>query len=130
MAVYVADTHALVWYLGGSPLLGDAARQAFDEVASGDGLVIVPAISLAELVMMSEKGRSAIDAILITAAIRAAPGFELRPLIPEVALSIRALTALPDIHDRLIVAEALANNATLITRDQLIVASGLVPTLW
>lgn len=130
MAVYVADTHALVWYLGGSPLLGDAARQAFDEVASGDGLLIVPAICLAELVMMSEKGRSAIDATLITAAIRAAPGFELRPLAPEVALSIRALTALPDIHDRLIVAEALANNATLITRDQLIVASGLVPTLW
>jgi len=33
-------------------------------------------------------------------------------------------------HDRFIVAEALARGATLITHDQTITASGLVPVMW
>ncbi len=33
-------------------------------------------------------------------------------------------------HDRVIVAEALARGATLITRDEAITASGLVPVVW
>ena len=130
MALYVADTHALVWYLSGSPLLGETARRAFDEAASSESRVIVPVISLAELVMMIEKGRSGVDVAAVMAALRATPGFEIRPLTPEVALSIQSLTALPDIHDRLIVAEAIADKATLITRDQSITASGLVQTIW
>ena len=43
MALYVTDTHALVWYLSGSSLLGAAARSAFDEVTSGMSQVNVPA---------------------------------------------------------------------------------------
>ncbi|MBI3359668.1 MAG: type II toxin-antitoxin system VapC family toxin [Chloroflexi bacterium] len=130
MAVYVADTHALVWYLAGSPLLGEAARRAFDEAVSGESRVIVAVISLAELVMMVEKGRSEVEIAAVMATLRAAPGFEIRPLTPEVALSIQSLIALRDIHDRLIVAEAIANNATLVTRDQSITSSGLVPIIW
>jgi len=33
-------------------------------------------------------------------------------------------------HDRLIVAEAQTLQATVITRDEAIAESGLVPTLW
>jgi PIN domain nuclease of toxin-antitoxin system len=33
-------------------------------------------------------------------------------------------------HDRLIVAEAIARGLPLITRDQTITASGLVKTVW
>jgi hypothetical protein len=35
MKRYVADTHALYWYLTASPRLTDAARAAFDEGARG-----------------------------------------------------------------------------------------------
>ena len=45
-------------------------------------------------------------------------------------LDLRALTDIPDMHDRFIVAEALARGATLITHDQAITASGLVPVMW
>ncbi|MDE3089463.1 MAG: PIN domain-containing protein [Chloroflexota bacterium] len=130
MPLYVADTHALLWYLGGSPMLGVAARAAFDDAANGTTQVSVPAIALAELVSLAEKRRGAIDLTRIVAILRSAAGFRLTSLSPEIALRTRSLTALPDIHDRLIVAEALETNATLITRDQLITASGLAPTVW
>ncbi len=53
--VYVIDTHALIWYLRGSDRLGAAARAAFDDVTSGRAHMVVPAIVLAELVMLAEK---------------------------------------------------------------------------
>ena len=130
MTHYVADTHALLWYLGGSPMLGVAARIAFDEAANGTSQVSVPAIALAELVSLAEKRRGAIDLTRLVATLRSAAGFRLTSLSPEVALRTQFLTALPDIHDRLIVAEALETGATLITRDQLIATSGLAPTVW
>lgn len=52
------------------------------------------------------------------------------PLTADTAHRIAALTAMPDIHDRLIVAEALAWNAALITLDKAITASGAVATVW
>ena len=80
--------------------------------------------------MLVEKRRRAVDATSIFAALRAAPGFRFTSLTPQTALRIQSLTALPDIHDRLIVAEALESGATLITRDQAITASRLVPVVW
>lgn len=130
MTTYVADTHALLWYLGGSKLLSPAARAAFDETAGGVSLVYVPAIVLSEAVMLIEKRHIALDMNSVVAAIKAKPGFELTPLLPEVAVEIQKLTALRDIHDRLIVADTLRLSATLIARDLQIAASGLVPTIW
>ena len=130
MTLYVSDTHALVWYLGGSPLLSAGARAAFDEGVSGSSQVSIPAIVLAEMIMLAEKRRSPIDIGGIVSALRANPGFRFTSLSPEIALRIQALTGLPDIHDRLIVAEALETGASLITRDQAIIASGLVRTVW
>lgn len=130
MALYIVDTHALLWYLGGSPQLSGPARAALDEAASGLSQVLVPAIVLSELVMLAEKRHGTIDMARIVEVLQAAPGFRLSSLSPEIAVRIQSLTALPDIHDRLIVAEALEAGATLITRDQTITASGLVPTLW
>ena len=58
MSLYVTDTHALVWYLGGSTQLGVTARSAFDEAVAGASAVYVPAIVLAELVMLIENDAS------------------------------------------------------------------------
>jgi PIN domain nuclease of toxin-antitoxin system len=66
----------------------------------------------------------------IVAALQASPGFRLAPLSPDTALHIRELTALRDIHDRLIVAEAIERDAVLITRDEEITGSGLIGTVW
>lgn len=130
MTRYVADTHALFWYLSGSPLLSSAARAAFDEAKIGTSEVIVPAIAIAELIMLAEKRRIAIDIDHIMSTLGAFPGFRFTALTPAIAKRIRTLKALRDIHDRLIVAEALEADAILITFDQLITASRLVPVVW
>ena len=75
MALYVSDTHALLWYLGGSPQLSMTARAAFDEAVSGSNQVIVPAIVLAELVMLAEKRRRAIDVNRIVATLQSILAF-------------------------------------------------------
>src|SRR3990172_6016833 len=130
MALYVADTHALLWYLAGSPQLSSPARSAFDGAASGSNDVVVPAIVIAELVMLAEKRRGIADLDRVVAALRAKPGFRLSSLTPDLALRIQTLTTFPDIHDRLIVAEALDLDATIITRDQVITASRLAKVVW
>ena len=52
------------------------------------------------------------------------------PLRAEDVLGSAALSAIPDIFDRLIVYEAVKHNAILITRDAAIAQTGLVQTLW
>ena len=41
---------------------------------------------------------------------------------------LRKATGVPEMHDRMIVCETLAHGATLITKDETITRSGLVPT--
>lgn len=130
MPRYVTDTHALVWYLSGASNLSALARSAFEEAAKGVNPILVPAIVIAELVMLAEKRKGSIDVSKIFNSLSQNPAFHLLALAPETALHIQTLTALPDIHDRLVVAEAIENQASLITRDQTIIASGLAPVTW
>jgi PIN domain nuclease of toxin-antitoxin system len=46
---YVADTHALYWYLRNSTRLGRQASLAFDEADQGAAQIYISAIVLAEL---------------------------------------------------------------------------------
>lgn len=61
MPVYVADTHALLWYLADSPRLSSAAKQTFNQAEAGQATVVVPAIVLAELIWTILKGRISVD---------------------------------------------------------------------
>jgi PIN domain nuclease of toxin-antitoxin system len=55
MNFYVSDTHALFWYLTNSPALGVNARLAFDEADTGQALIYLSAIVIAELYYLNEK---------------------------------------------------------------------------
>ncbi|MFL5804203.1 MAG: hypothetical protein ACJ8CR_20955 [Roseiflexaceae bacterium] len=52
------------------------------------------------------------------------------PLLPETAIESHTFTAIPDIFDHLIVAEARRLGLPLITRDAAISGSGLVSVVW
>jgi len=127
---FVSDTHALVWYLSGSTLVSERARAAFDQAMRGEAELYVPAIVIAELVMLVEKRRVNVNMEQILQALRNVSAVRLTPLTSDIALGIQTLTTFDDIHDRLIVAETLSLNAALITRDEKITRSGLVPTIW
>jgi len=61
MSDYVADTHALFWYLTGSRRLGAGARTAFDEAQSGEAIIYIPAIAMAELYFLNVKAGHPLD---------------------------------------------------------------------
>lgn len=130
---FVLDTHGLVWYLEGHPRLGAGALSAIQQPGNR---LFVPVIALAEACWMVEHGRLAIPSVTaLLADLDAAPRITVVPLAPDATRLGATLTALDDMHDRLIVATALllatgANPVVLITRDVAIQQSGLVPTLW
>ena len=130
---YILDTHALIWFLEGNPKLG-ATAHSFMQNPNTE--LVLPIIALAEAAFIVERGRTRITTItnLIT-SIEAAPNLTIHPLTREVFdISIQA-TAVPEIHDRLIVGTALylrnvGHVVSLLTADREIIASGLMPVIW
>jgi PIN domain nuclease of toxin-antitoxin system len=127
---YVADTHALYWYLLGSPMLGAAAKAAFDEGRQGQAIIYLPAIVLAELYYLNVKQGKPIDFASTFAHLQASAQFEMLPLEAADILRFDAHAAVPEMHDRMVVGAALRCGAPCLTRDNQIVNSGLVKTIW
>jgi PIN domain nuclease of toxin-antitoxin system len=131
---YVADTHAIVWYLFAQSRLGRAARAVLSDVAAGKGQAYLPAVAVAEMIMVVEKNRlpgvTMAQLEIELALMRQSANYVFLPLLPDLVISSRTLTAIPDIFDRLIVAEARQLGLSLITRDSVIQASGLVKCIW
>jgi len=128
MPVYIADTHALLWYLADSPRLSPAAKRVFDQAKAEQATVIIPAIVLAELIWTILKGHLAVDLRQVLATVQ--KHYTTTPLEPSDVLKLPALPSIPEMHDRLIVAEALRRHASLITKDEVITKSGLVSVIW
>lgn len=131
--LHILDTHALIWYLEGSSRLGMQAKQVMQDVKRA---LRLPTIALAEALHIVGRGRTNVPSpTKLMQSVNDAPHIQLVPLTGAILqMSLRA-TAVSEMHDRLIVATALhaqKNSQTvyLITRDENIIASNLVPTLW
>ena len=133
MTDYVADTHALIWYLENSPRLGSNARVAFDACDRGEIQIYVPTICLVEIVYLMEKGRISpeMKSMLDEELKSGESGLVLADLNMDVVDQIANVLRddIPDMPDRIIAATALALNLPLISRDRKIVLSGL-DTIW
>lgn len=127
------DTHAVIWYLEANPRLGRQARAILD--ALGNSFVL-PVIALAEAVHLVERGRTGIPSVSdLFTLIDADRRIRVVPLSAGTVRDASHLTAVPEIHDRLIVATMLrlqqpGRAVPLLTRDADIVRSGLIPTVW
>jgi len=130
----VIDAHALIWFLVGSPKLGADARVVLNDP---DGALYLPVIALAEACWVVEKGKAATipSVAALLKAVDADERVVIVPLDRPVLDLSHTLTAIPEMHDRLIVATALAlsvpgDSVALLTADAAITASGLVPIVW
>ena len=131
----VADTHAFLWHLYHPARLGKAAQEAFNATDAGKCTIFLPALVIAEALMVAQKQR--IPSITLPGLVTQLKLIQQNrsfymptALQPDVVLASRTLTAIPDIFDRLIVAEAIDRGLPLITRDSTIVESGLVDVVW
>lgn len=127
---YVADTHALFWYLTASPRLGPKAKAAFDEAQNGLAFIHISAIVLAELYYLNSKYGSPIDFSAEFQSLKAGSQYVLTPIDPEDIVDFDQDQAVPEMHDRIIVGLARRLNAPLLTVDKTIVASNVVAVLW
>jgi PIN domain nuclease of toxin-antitoxin system len=127
---YVADTHALFWYLTASPRLGSQAKQALEEGARGQAVIYVPAIVLAELYFLNEKAGRPLDFPSEYDRLRQSGQFVFVALLPEDVLDFDVDAAVPEMHDRIIVGVARRLDAACLSLDPYIVDSGLAQVMW
>lgn len=130
MNFYVADTHALFWYLINSAELGPNARLAFDEADVGRALIYVPTIVIAELYYLNEKKGKPLDFAAKYARLAQSKQFVLLRFYPSHVLDFDACSAVTEMHDRIIVGTARRMNAKLLSRDSQITTSAIVTTVW
>ena len=121
----ILDTHVWVWLEAGSIELSSEARRTIG-VALGAGLLRLAAISLWELALLASRGRIVLGkpTDLWLAEALAEPGPTVEPLNMQVATESCSLPGAlrRDPADRMIVATARVIGATLMTRDQRILA--------
>ena len=127
---FVVDTNALWWYISRSDRLSPAAAAIFELAQIGRAVLIVPAIAVAELYYVSQKmGRPYTPADLMN-ALAAVQGIYLSDLGRTQLELLGRLPEIPEMHDRLIAAEAVALGVPVVTRDPVIAASPQVQSIW
>lgn len=110
------DTHALIWALENNPKLSQVARNA---ICDGKNVVFVSAASVWEISIKKAMGKLEFPDTL-------AEEIELHRFTPLNINTEHAQLAgeLPDIHrdpfDRMLIAQAMIEKLTLVTRDRLI----------
>lgn len=116
--IALLDTHALLWWLFDDPRLGTAARSAVADPANG---VFVSAASVWEVAIMRSAGKLRAPDDLVEQV--DAAGFERLPIGFD---HVERVGALPRHHrdpfDRLLVAQAQIEGATLVTGDRALAA--------
>jgi len=125
----------LVWYLEGNSRLG---RKAEATMTAAESEMVLPLIALAEAAFLIEKGRIGIPTISnLLADVRNDERIEILPL--TTAIFERSLTAeglsIPELHDRFIVStglhlQDLGHTVSILTRDEAITNSGILPVIW
>ena len=133
MLAAVADTHTAIWYLFGSDALSEIAKQTIEEAAKDGFYVGVSALSLAEIVYLSEKQRISSETLRRLTDTLANPEAVLSeiPLDSQIVKSMQDIPRvdIPDLPDRVIAATGLYFDVPVITRDAKIQAAD-VKTIW
>jgi len=128
--IYVADTHALVWFLERNPRLPEQIRSV---LRSAEAAIVIPTICLAELVHLSRRGRIRANLPRLREELLTVGNCRIYPLDDAV---VELLPEGLDIHDAIVVATAIlcgrmmGQPVRLLTCDKVIAESGLVQTLW
>jgi len=118
------DTHLLLWWVTGDRRL---SKQTRGLISSTGNAVAVSAASFWEIAIKIGLRRIDIDLAELLASI-AEDAFEELPVRANHTLH---LASLPPLHndpfDRLLIAQAIAENCRLVTRDESVLAYAVVP---
>lgn len=129
-ARFVIDTHVLWWYLKVPDRLSATADVIFRLAETGNAVLVIPAIAVAEMYFLSVKlGQPLPPSALLDTLVDIA-GLELPDLGKDQLEFLDRLPEIPEMHDRLIAADALIRGVPLVTRDAVLTASPQIETVW
>jgi PIN domain nuclease of toxin-antitoxin system len=132
--VIVLDTHVWVWYVSNPEKLSKPAREAIDQEITGRKPLFISSISAWEISMLVSKGRLELtmDVRDWIAKSESIPFFHFVPVDNAVAYKSVFLPepAHDDPADRIIIATALTQGASLVTKDDKILKLTSVETIW
>lgn len=134
MSDLAIDTHAAVWYFAKSPQMSATARNAVNNAIAGGFVIILPTISIVEIIYLVEKGRLVPQTLtsLMQALKLPNSSFVSQDLTEDVAHTLAQIprSTVPDMPDRIIAATALHLNIPLVTKDHKIQALQNIQTIW
>jgi PIN domain nuclease of toxin-antitoxin system len=129
----VADSHAIVWYVSGSDRISGVARDALREAERSEGVVLSVA-TLVDLWYVTQTTKRVTDTDLsaLRSRLDSARSITWEPITVSIADDATSMSRaiLPDPWDRFIVATARVLGVSLVTRDEAILSSQLVHTIW
>lgn len=128
---HLLDTHILIRWLSEPRKLSREQYRVIEDVERRGGSVGVSAFSLLEIVLLAE-GRKRIAAGLneLFAELETNATIRIMPFTTEVAKEMAAMgDSLRDPGDRVIVATARVHHLRLLTADERIIESNLVPVI-
>ncbi|OGP73785.1 MAG: hypothetical protein A2V86_01415 [Deltaproteobacteria bacterium RBG_16_49_23] len=127
---FVTDTHALLWWFIDSPKISPKTAEIFEKCESGDNIIFIPSIVLAEALSIFEKKRISFDFKKLFNQITDSRTFMIVPLDYPILHIMLDLRDVPELHDKIIVSTAKYLDAPLITKDKTIQALSLIRTVW
>ena len=127
---FVVDTNALWWYLRAPERLSPSADTVFRLAEAGGTVLVAPAIVVAELYYLSIKARDPLSPTELMALLDGSGYFVVSDLGRTQLEMLDRLPEIPEMHDRLIAAEALALGVPVVTRDPVIATSPQVQSIW
>ena len=130
MTSYVLDTHTIVWYVARPRALGRAATRVLRNVDRGRSAGWIPAIVVAEVALLRERGRTTLGVADLEATVDRNSALRILPLDLMQVREFAGLVGLKDPFDRFIVAAARTLRCPLITADENIARTGLVEVIW
>jgi len=130
LPLYVTDSHSLIWYLLESPRLSFNANEVFKAVEQGKANLLIPAIVIAEIIFIvqGDKVKADLDSLILQ--IQKSSNFHISSLGLDELICLKEQTEIREMHDRLIVCEAILHKAKVITKDKEIRDSGAVAVVW
>lgn len=130
LPVYITDTHSLYWFRQSPIRLSPAADAVFRLAAAGEAQIIIPAIVVAELYYLTQRLGAPVSLTTLFADIDRSTEFIFSALRREQLETMEQVRGIPEMHDRLIAAEALVHQAPIVTNDQILRQSDMVQVIW
>lgn len=127
---YLADTVAIIRHLRGHPALGPQAAQILRETDAGSHHVYLSAITLMEVLYLSEAKRVDVHLDELIRHVSGSVNYEIVPVNADVVLAAAEVDDVPELHDRIIVGTAKWLGVPILTGDEIISKSGHAQTIW